>query len=688
MAERGGEGQATGAHEGTPDVFVSYASQDTAFADAIVLALESQGLKCWVAPRDVTPGEFYADAIVRALNAARIFVLVLTENAVTSPHVLREVERTSAKRHPIISFRIGFVFLPPALEYFLSASHWLDASNSGIDTALPKLVEAVQRLVAPPSAANPDHPEAVAKPLSEPLPPLPLRPPARQRLSRPIILLTAVIALGLTYVAADKFWFSKHTPNESTREAPIAAVTPAASPAAPAISEKSIAVLPFTDMSEKKDQEYFADGMAEEVINLLAKVPELYVPARTSSFYFKGKPTKISDIAHELGVAHVLEGSVRKSGNRLRVTAQLIRADNGYHVWSETYDRDFRDVFKVQDEIANAVVQALQISLQGGPLTRQMGGTENLEAYQLYLRAGNALDQNSKVSLEAARRDLEQATKLDPGFGLAWSSLAAHYLVATDSGLSTPQVGYERARNLAQQALQLSPGLAETHAILSYVYRSYDWDWQAAEAEWRRALVLDPRNSDALGFSGALYATLGRWNDADRQLGQAMAVDPLNPWRHLNRGIELYAAGRYAEAEASFRKVLEQAPAFISGHYYLAKALLAEGNAQAALVIARQETDEESRLQILTVVLQALGRKAEADEALQTLSTKFANSSAFYVAMVHAYRGDSGPALEWLDRAYRQKDIGLVEIVGEPLFKNLATDPRYKAFLRKMNLPE
>jgi len=295
-------------------VFISYASQDVAVADAIVAALECHGLKCWIAPRDVTPGEFYADAIVRALNVARTLVLVLTENAATSQHVLREVERSSAKRHSIISFRIGSVSLPPALEYFLSASHWLDASASGVDSALPKLVEAVQRLAT-----------------------------------------SAVVDSG--------------------------------QPAALAPPPRSVAVLPFADMSEKKDQEYFADGMAEEIINLLAQVSDLRVPARTSSFYFRGKSTKVPDIARELGVAHVLEGSIRRSGNHLRVTAKLVRADNGYHLWSETYDRDLHDVFKVQDDIANAVVQALQITLMGGPLTRRRGGTQNLGRSRPYVSA-------------------------------------------------------------------------------------------------------------------------------------------------------------------------------------------------------------------------------------------------------------------------------------------------------------
>ena len=680
MAEGGGGEKANGS---TAHVFISYASQDVAVANAVVDALERHGVECWIAPRDVVPGEFYAGAIVHAIDAAKVIVLVLSKSAAASQHVLREVERASSKRHPVIACRIDLAPLPADLEYFLNTSHWLDASDVGVERALPKLVDAVERTMAAEAAVLPGDTGVEVKAAARLTKP---RPFSRRshRLNRPVFALSVLIALGLGYLAANKLWFSKRTASER----PVATVAPPATPVAPTVSEKSVAVLPFVDLSEKKDQEYFADGMTEEIINLLAQVPKLYIPARTSSFYFKGKSTRIPDIARELGVAHVLEGSVRKSGNRLRLTAQLIRAGNGYHVWSQTYNRDLVDVFKVQDEIANAVVQALQISLMGGPLTRQRGGTQNLEAYQLYLRAGDSTNQNSMASLEEARTDLEHATKLDPTFGLAWCSLAMHYAVAAENGLIPPQEGFERARRLVQQALQLSPDVSDAHAILSYVKSSYDWDWPGAETEARRALVLDPTNTRAIAFSGALYMTLGRWADADRQLRLALARDPLSPWRNLNLGIELYSAGRYAEAETSFRRVLNLAPAFISGHYYLGKALLAEERAQEALTITQQEVDEGNRLNLLPIVLQAVGRKPDADEALHVLSTKFADDAAFNVAMVYAYRGDRDKALQWLDRAYRQKDLGLVEIVGEPLLKNLADDPRYKAFLRKMNLPD
>jgi len=251
-------------------------------------------------------------------------------------------------------------------------------------------------------------PEGI-KPATEVDPHKSIRAQTGQRLNRAIL---AVMEVALSYFIVDKFWLSRRSATEH-EATPVAAQSSAAAPAVPAISDKSIAVLPFADMSEKHDQECFADGMAEEIIDLLTKVPNLHVPARTSSFYFKGKQTKILDIARELSVANVLEGSIRRSGNQLRVTAQLIRADSGFHLWSETYDRNLSDVFKVQDDIANAVVQAFQISLMGGPLTRQKGGTQNLEAYELYLRATKAFWQNSKESTDAASADIERAVELN-----------------------------------------------------------------------------------------------------------------------------------------------------------------------------------------------------------------------------------------------------------------------------------
>jgi TolB-like protein/Flp pilus assembly protein TadD len=637
------------------DAFISYASTDAAVANSIVESLEAQGLKCWMAPRDVKPGAQYADAIVRAINEAKALILVMSRSAVDSAHVAREVERAASKRKPIIPFRIDAAPLNPELEYFLSNAQWIDVPNLGMSAALARFKEAVGQG----SASSPQQ-TAPQRPI--------------RGIGRRVVLPGAiVIALGLSIAVGVHFWASK----QGTQ-----------APAVAAITDKSIAVLPFVDMSEKKDQEYFADGMAEEIIDLLAKVPDLRVPARTSSFYFKGKSTKVPEIARELGVAQVLEGSIRRSGDRIRITAQLVRADNGYHMWSETYDRNLRDVFKVQDDIANSVVQALQITLLGGPITRRRGGTENLEAYQLYLRAVNAHARNTLPSLESERAYLDQAVKLDPQFGLAWAAMAYNSTLLADNGAVSQKEGYERARQLAQHALGLSPDLAEAHAMLQYVHTNYDGDWAAAAAEGREALNLDPTNPDVLLAAAILSRTLGHWDDAERQLRLALVRDPLNPLLIWNVGTTLYGARRFADAEVSYRKILELAPEFLWTRAYLGKTLLAEGKSKDALAIVQPEDDEAMRLQYLPLILDANGRKDEADQALNTLATKYAAYAAYYVAVNYAYLHDQDLAFQWLDRAYKQRDTSLLELLGEPLFKNIEGDPRYKAFLKKMNLPE
>jgi TolB-like protein/Tfp pilus assembly protein PilF len=453
-------------------------------------------------------------------------------------------------------------------------------------------------------------------------------------------------------------------------------------------NEKSIAVLPFVNMSADKDQEYFADGIAEELLNLLAQVPDLKVIARTSSFAFKGQNIEIAEIAKRLNVAHVLEGSVRKSGNKLRITAQLVRTADSTHLWSDRYDRPMDDIFAVQDEIASEIVQALQIKLAGGELNRRKGGTQNLEAYRLYLRAMSTYYDNTRSSLDASGEYLEQALKLDANFGKAWSLLAETVLLKTDSGWLEPRVGYDRARQRAQRAIEVSPELAHPHAMLQYVYRTLDWDWAKAEREGQLALAIDPEDPTALTYSASLYRTLGRWDEAERRNRAALIRDPINTYVIWDLATNYYSAGRFAEAEAMYRQLLELAPNFYWTRPYLGKTLLAQGKAEAALAIVQEETDEAARLKYLPAVLLAAGRPAEADEALRAQIAHWADTGAYWVAQNYAYRGDHNHALEWLERAYQQKDPVLVEIVGEHLFKGLYDDPRFKAFLHKMKLPE
>jgi len=654
----------------TPAVFISYASQDVTAADAVVRALEGQGIACWIAPRDVTPGEFYADAIVRALNASRLLVLVLTENAVISPHVLREVERTSSKRHPIISIRIGVNALSPSLEYFLSASHWLDAGPSGIESALPRLVEAVRQLLAPAPDVGPGQADNAASLAADLFPHRPAVTHESQRLSRPLVALIAAIVIVLAYVVVDRFWLTRH-----------AAAEPKVAVAAP-IPEKSVAVLPFLDMSEKKDQEYFSDGLSEELIDMLTKVPGLRVPARTSSFYFKGKQTTLPDIANALRVANVLEGSVRKSGNTLRITVQLIRADTGYHVWSESFDRTLNDVFKIQDEIAAAVVRALRISLMSAALP-QSALTTNAEAYSLYLQARALGRSAGEGDYLAALEELQRAVALDPNFAAAWAQIARFYLA--DRGWhDNPAVKNpcQNARAAADKALQLAPTLSSSHWANADVLRACDHDLVSAENELKRALELYPDDAEVLNASAWLALRRNRLASSITYSRAAIALDPLNPWNYFPLAWAQGNAGKFSDAAASYRAAiaLNTIPPPAGLHALLGNALLALNKPAEALKETELESDGQFRQMDLPLVYDALGRKADAEHEIAVFEQKYSSRDPLTMAEFYACRGDVDHALRWLDSEPQPYDDVPNRIA---CFKHIENDPRYKASILK-----
>jgi TolB-like protein len=690
MAERGDEdttpcaSTATGPPHlptGTPAVFISYASQDAAAADAVVRALERHGIACWIAPRDVTPGEFYADAIVRALNASRLLVLVLTENAVVSPHVLREVERTSAKLHPIISIRIGAIALSPSLEYFLSASHWLDAGTSGIESALPRLVEAVQRLVAPAADVGAGQADDTAIPPADLFPHRTAAANESQRLSRPVVALIAVIVVVLAYILVDRFWLARYAAPGRT----VTAVAPAAGSVVPAIPEKSVAVLPFLDMSEKKDQEYFSDGLAEELIDMLTKVPGLRVPARTSSFYFKGKQSTLPDIAKALRVAHVLEGSVRKSGNTLRITVQLIRADSGYHVWSESFDRTLNDVFKIQDEIAAAVVRALKVSLMA-PALPQSAITTNAEAYALYLQARALGRSSGEGDYLAAIEELRRAVALDPTFATAWAQMAQIFVADIgwhdNPALQDPCV---HAQAAADKALQLAPTLSASHLAQGIVLSACGGNLITTETEFKRALELAPGDADVLRASAWLALHRTRLDEAIGFAKAAVARDPLNPWNYFPLAEAQGEAGKFEDAAASYRAAIElnTIPPPAGLHALLANALLALHEPAEALKETERESDDQFRQMDLPLVYDALGRKADAEREIAVFEQKYSSRDPLTMAEFYACRNDADHALPWLERLSSEPQPYGDVPNRIACLKHIESDARYEALLLK-----
>ena len=358
---------------------------------------------------------------------------------------------------------------------------------------------------------------------------------------------------------------------------------------------KSIAVLPFADMSAGKDQEYFADGLSEELLNLLAKIPDLRVAARTSAFKFKGEKIDLQEVAQKLNVAHILEGSVRKSGNKVRITAQLIKAADGYHLWSQTYDRTLDDIFVVQDDIAGEVVKALKLTLLGTPPVTRSTPVDP-EAYNLALQGRFFLDRRGREDLERSVDYFRRSRERDPGYAPAWAGLSGAYAQQADNGYVPAADGYRRAREAAEKALALDPELVDAHLAMGRIQQVYDWDWAAADTSFRRALALEPGNAEALRYGGRLALTLGRWNEAIDLANKAIERDPLRPNSYINLGRALQAVNRDTDAEAAFRKALELDPDGALRHYAIGLALLLQGKTDAALQEMQQETEESWRL--------------------------------------------------------------------------------------------
>jgi TolB-like protein/DNA-binding winged helix-turn-helix (wHTH) protein len=459
---------------------------------------------------------------------------------------------------------------------------------------------------------------------------------------------------------------------------------------ASSLNNASIAVLPFTDMSPAKDQEYFSDGLSEQLINDLVKVSGLKVVGRSSAFQFKGKNEDVRQVGRKLGVANVLEGNVRREGNHVRITAELIKVDDGFQLWSQTYDREIKDIFAVQDEIARAATEALKLKLLGGngqPVTATLHSA-NSEAYQAYLQAEYFMGRGrSKEELDKALAYTDKAIKLDEKYAPAWALRASVQNLMTEVGLTDPTEGFRKARADAERAIALDPTLASAYMALAKTQISCDWDWGAADTSVTKAAALEPGSVDILRIRSDLSLVLGNLDQAVAFYKQAVALDPLRANSHLALGELMYKAGRYDEAQAALQQALDLNPQAAYVHVVLGQILIAQGEAQQALAEIEKEPSQWAQLTGQALTYHALGREQDSNAALAALIANYDTLSAYQIAQVHAYRGESDKSFEWLERAYKQRDTGLPSLNTDPLFKNLRHDPRYTELLKKMRLP-
>jgi TolB-like protein/Tfp pilus assembly protein PilF len=475
---------------------------------------------------------------------------------------------------------------------------------------------------------------------------------------------------------------------------------PLKSQVAPADKETpSIAVLPFVNMSRDEENEYFADGLSEELLNVLAKIRGLRVASRTSAFSFKGKGVDIPTVAQKLNVATVLEGSVRKSGKRVRITAQLIEVSSDSHLWSETYDRELDDIFAVQDDIAQSVVKELRAALLGRPAetaadtaaaadVRQAstGRSDNPEAFQLYLQGKFYGERATQADTDKAIDLYKRALAIDPDFALAWAGLSHIHRSQAGYGFAPIDEGYERARDAAQRALRLAPDLAEGHIALGMVLEGHDWNFTAAEASFRRALELAPGDAHALRAAAQLARVLGRVDEALELIRKAVAFDPLSARTHRQAAMIAVMGERFDDAAASFQLALDLAPNAGLNHGFLAITRLLQGRGEEGLAIAPAESHDVFRNLAFAMVHHAQGRAEESEAALQTLISGFGWTAAYQVAEAYAYRNEVDKAFEWLERAYEQRDPGVTYSATDVLLRSLHADPRWQPFLQRMGL--
>jgi adenylate cyclase len=496
-----------------------------------------------------------------------------------------------------------------------------------------------------------------------------------------VIIGLLVVALG--YLGYDKLVL------DPQRDAALVESTKLAEVEAVAVDSPSIAVLAFANMSDDVGNEYFSEGLSEELLNLLAKIPELHVAARTSSFSYKGKDTKAHQIGLELNVAQVLEGSVRKSGDRIRITAQLIKASDGFHVWSKTFDRTLEDIFAIQDEIAAAIVSELKVNLLG---TMPEGRTTDPEVYSLYLQGHyfNRLNGAGVLEKEKAIVAFKEAVAIDPNYAPAWVGLQLSYTLAERNGLRSKEESRALALDAVERALAIDESLASAWAGLAFMRRTNDWDWQGASVAINRALELEPNNPEVLPAAASIAGTFGRLDESIALFERNTAVDPLKQASYRALGSRYLNAGRFEDALRAFRKVQTLNPEYPGIRNDFIRTYLLSGDPERALLELNALPDGSRALGLRVATHSELGNEAEAQAIMNDLLEMFADDhpgvSANFMAATYGFLGENDSAFEWLEKAYQRREYGLVYFLGNLWFRKLVTDPRYAAFVEKLGL--
>jgi len=460
---------------------------------------------------------------------------------------------------------------------------------------------------------------------------------------------------------------------------------PERSPLKLSVTAPSIAILPFSDLSEQGDQGYFADGLSEEILNLLAHIDALRVTARTSSFAMRDKGLTIPEIGASLDVAYLLEGTVRMAGDQLRISTKLIDAKNGFDVWTASFDRTMSEVFAIQDEIAQNVVAALKLELLDDVPTVR---TTDAEAYQIFLQGRKLAAERNQASLRNAQELLQQTLAIDPAYVPAMVELSDVYVNQANVSMLSFDEAFRSARELLERAISMDPDYGPAHAQLGRIKLYYDWNIAGADRDIQKALALDSGDARIINNAAALASNRGRLQEAVDLYQRAIKLDPIRHNLYINLALTHYKLQQLDAALAAIDKALALSPDAYGVHFAKCRILLARGDAVGALTQASEEKAEWWRLQGQALALHDLGQTAAAASSLQQLMERHADGWAYQIAETHAYMNDHEQAFVWLDRAYENRDGGLIEMLTDPLLRNLHHDPRWSAFISKMGFNE
>jgi TolB-like protein len=512
------------------------------------------------------------------------------------------------------------------------------------------------------------------------------------------VLIGAAVLVIIAFIVGGWWWSEgpgKHQQSAGTQPAPVAPTN--------APDQKSVAVLPFVNLSDDKGSEYFSDGVSEELLTVLQKIPGLHVAARTSAFSFKGKNATAQEIGQKLGVAHLVEGSVRKAGDAVRIAARLTRADTGEELWSENYTRDLKDVFAVQTELAQTIVEQLRgrfggadtgakEKIQAEVQAAEKGGTKNVEAHELYLQGRFYENRHSDKSTREALAAYQHAVELDPGFARAWAGVARTHTwiagFATEGGQKVFDAHLASARDAVARALAIEPDLPDALYARAWLETNFDFNWSAATQTVSKAMALAPADPNMLIAAANLETALGNTDRAIEIYRKAVELDPVNAQSRSFLAFGLANTKRFTEARAEYARVIELNPSAPWAHAGLGLAYLLQNKFEEAATEAQADAGEWARLLIVSCARWAQKRAQESAAALNELIKNEAELAAFQIAEAYAYRGDKDRAFEWLERARRQRDPGLGNLRRDPLLENLRSDPRWNTFLHTMGLAD